>query len=186
MAWRFRKSFNFGPLKLNLSKSGVGTSIGVRGFRVGTDAKGRSYTATSIPGTGLYRRTYSSQGKAAGGDAAGMSGTATGRGNGTGLALGMLALAFMAGGLVVFMLMPRTVPPPVTPPAAVSAPVAPAVPIPQKRRRGHRPVGGSRPASAPTVPHRSTSPASHRPQTPPRPASDAPPPANQGGRCRDS
>jgi len=32
MAWRFRKSIKLGPLRLNLSKSGVGTSIGVRGF----------------------------------------------------------------------------------------------------------------------------------------------------------
>src|ERR1035437_9114110 len=106
MAWRFRKNIKLGPLRLNLSKSGVGTSIGVRGFRVGTDAKGRSYTAASIPGTGLYSRTYSSQGRAASGDAAGLPGAATASGNGTGLAVGMLALAFMAGGLVVFVLMP--------------------------------------------------------------------------------
>src|ERR1019366_4213820 len=38
--------------------------------------QGRSYTATSIPGTGLYSRTYSSQGKAAGGNAAPMPGAA--------------------------------------------------------------------------------------------------------------
>ena len=67
MAWRFHKSLKIGPIRLNLSKSGIGTSIGVRGFRVGTDAKGRSYTATSIPGTGIYERKYSSQGQAAGG-----------------------------------------------------------------------------------------------------------------------
>jgi hypothetical protein len=30
----------------------------VRGFRVGTDAKGRDYTAASIPGTGLYNRAH--------------------------------------------------------------------------------------------------------------------------------
>lgn len=66
MAWRFRKSSKLGPLRLNLSKSGIGTSIGVRGFRVGKDAKGRSYTATSIPGTGIYSREYASQGKTGG------------------------------------------------------------------------------------------------------------------------
>ena len=128
MAWRFRKSIKLGPLRFNLSKSGIGTSVGVRGFRVGTDAKGRSNTAASIPGTGIYSRTYSSQGGAAGGDAAGLPGAPAGKDSGIGLAVGMLALAFMAGGLVVFMLMPRTVPPPVTPPAAVSAPQAPAQP----------------------------------------------------------
>ena len=174
MAWRFRKSLKLGPLRFNLSKSGIGTSIGVRGFRVGTDAKGRSYTAASIPGTGLYNRTYSSQGKAAGGDAAELSGAPEEKASGKGLSVGMLILAFMAGGLVFSMLMPRTVPPPVTPPAVISAPQAPAQPIRAKRRRAH----GSKPASAPIVPHRSTSQASHRPQTPLHLASDAPPPAN--------
>jgi hypothetical protein len=151
MAWRFRKSIKLGPLRFNLSKSGIGTSIGVRGFRVGKDARGRSYTAASIPGTGLYSRTYSSQGKAAGGNAAGMPGAAPVPGaaqaqsSGSGLTVGMLILAFMAGGLVVFLLMPRTVSPPVTPPAAVSEPVAPAQPIPAKRRRAHKPKRSNAP-----------------------------------------
>ena len=60
MGWRFRRSLKLGPLKLNFSKSGVGYSVGVRGFRVGKDAKGRSYTAASIPGTGFYNRQYQS------------------------------------------------------------------------------------------------------------------------------
>jgi hypothetical protein len=34
MAWRFRKSLKFGPLKVDLFKS-----IGGRGFRVGQDTK---------------------------------------------------------------------------------------------------------------------------------------------------
>ena len=59
MGWGLRRSLKLGPLKLNFSKSGVGYSVGVRGFRVGKDAKGRSYTAASIPGMGLYSRTYS-------------------------------------------------------------------------------------------------------------------------------
>jgi len=98
MGWGFRRSVKLGPLKLNFSKSGVGYSVGARGFRVGKDAKGRSYTAASIPGTGLYSRKYSSQGKAAGGGTAAVSGVTPGRRNGAPLALGMLALAFMAGG----------------------------------------------------------------------------------------
>lgn len=174
MAWRFRKSLNFGPLKVNLSKSGVGYSIGGRGFRVGKDAKGRSYTAASIPGTGLYERKYSSQAKAASGSAAGVPGAAARQSSGMGLAVGMMAAAFVAGGLVVYMLMPKPTPPPVTQPAAVSAPVAPLPAIPAKRRRAR----GSGRAIAPAVRHRSASPASHTPQTPPHPASDAPPPAN--------
>jgi hypothetical protein len=58
MGWNFRRSLNLGPLRLNASKSGIGYSVGVRGFRVGKDAKGRKYTATSIPGAGIYRRDY--------------------------------------------------------------------------------------------------------------------------------
>lgn len=61
MGWGLRRSLKLGHLKLNFSKSGVGYSIGARGFRVGKDAKGRSYTAASIPGTGLYNRTYTSE-----------------------------------------------------------------------------------------------------------------------------
>jgi hypothetical protein len=41
----FRKSFKLGPLRLNLSKSGLGASIGVKGARVGVDAKGKGYVA---------------------------------------------------------------------------------------------------------------------------------------------
>jgi Protein of unknown function (DUF4236) len=58
MGWGYRKSFGFGPFRINLSKSGVGYSIGVRGFRIGQDAKGRRYRTMSIPHTGIYRRDY--------------------------------------------------------------------------------------------------------------------------------
>ena len=57
MGWNFRKSVGLGPFRVNVSKSGVGYSLGGRGFRVGTNAKGRRYTSFSIPGTGLsYRK----------------------------------------------------------------------------------------------------------------------------------
>lgn len=58
MGWSFRRSINFGPVRLNLSKSGVGYSIGGRGFRVGKDAKDRRYSQVSVPGTGIYNRSY--------------------------------------------------------------------------------------------------------------------------------
>ncbi|MGA2206072.1 MAG: DUF4236 domain-containing protein [Terracidiphilus sp.] len=60
MAWGFRRRLKFGPLKLNLSKSGAGYFVGARGFREGRDAKGRSYTAASTLETCFYNRTYSS------------------------------------------------------------------------------------------------------------------------------
>jgi len=57
--WRFRRSIRL-PLgaRINLSRSGVGASVGVRGFRVGRDARGHAYSQASIPGTGIYRRDY--------------------------------------------------------------------------------------------------------------------------------
>jgi hypothetical protein len=40
MGWYIRKAFRAGPLRLNLSKSGLGVSAGVKGFRVGTGPRG--------------------------------------------------------------------------------------------------------------------------------------------------
>src|SRR6266851_3560843 len=58
MAWTFRRSLNFGPFRINLSRKGAGFSVGGRGFRIGRDAVGRQYTQASIPTTGIYRRDY--------------------------------------------------------------------------------------------------------------------------------
>jgi hypothetical protein len=58
MAWNFRKSLRFGPLRINLSKSGVGYSFGLPGYRLGRSAKGQKYQSVNIPGTGIYRRDY--------------------------------------------------------------------------------------------------------------------------------
>ena len=59
MGWNWLKRFNFGPFRINLSRKGIGYSVGVKGFRMGQDAKGQNYTQTSIPGTGIYKRDYS-------------------------------------------------------------------------------------------------------------------------------
>ncbi len=53
MGWYFRRSLNLGPLRLNLSRRGVGWSVGGRGLRVGESADKRGYTRASIPGTGI-------------------------------------------------------------------------------------------------------------------------------------
>ena len=53
MGFRFRKSINFGPFRLNFSKSGVGYSVGGKGFRVTKKAGGGHRTTASIPGTGI-------------------------------------------------------------------------------------------------------------------------------------
>lgn len=54
MGFRFRKSFNLGlGFKVNLSKSGIGYSWGVPGFRITKTAKGKTRKNYSIPGTGI-------------------------------------------------------------------------------------------------------------------------------------
>ena len=40
MGFFFRKSFRIGPIRLNLSKSGLGASAGIKGLRVGASPKG--------------------------------------------------------------------------------------------------------------------------------------------------
>src|SRR5213596_2977151 len=60
MGWNWRKSLRFGPLRVNLTKSGVGYSVGLPGIRLGKDAKGRKYQSVNIPGSGIYRRDYAS------------------------------------------------------------------------------------------------------------------------------
>lgn len=57
MGWSFRRSVNVGPLRINLSRSGVGYSVGGRGFRTGVRAGGRRYSTLSIPGTGIRYQT---------------------------------------------------------------------------------------------------------------------------------
>ena len=53
MGFRFRKSVNFGPFRLNFSKSGVGYSVGGKGARLTKKAKGGFRATASAPGTGL-------------------------------------------------------------------------------------------------------------------------------------
>ena len=53
MGFRFRKSINFGPFRINFSKSGIGYSFGGKGFRVTKTATGKTRTTASIPGTGI-------------------------------------------------------------------------------------------------------------------------------------
>ena len=63
MGWNYRKSVNLGcGMRLNFSKSGVGISGGVKGFRVSKGPRGTRLYA-SIPGTGLYYTKNLSGGK---------------------------------------------------------------------------------------------------------------------------
>ena len=54
MGFRFRKSIPIGKhFRINLSKSGVGYSCGVKGARFTKTANGKNRTTLSVPGTGI-------------------------------------------------------------------------------------------------------------------------------------
>ena len=54
MGFRMRKSISLGGgVRLNLSKKGIGYSVGTKGFRVTKKASGGVRTTASIPGTGI-------------------------------------------------------------------------------------------------------------------------------------
>lgn len=53
MGMRYRKSLKFGPLRVNLSKSGVGYSVGNKFYRVTKKADGGMRTTATLPGTGI-------------------------------------------------------------------------------------------------------------------------------------
>jgi len=59
MAYGFRKSMKVGGMRVNFSKSGVGVSTGIKGLRVGVNAKGKSYVSAGRNGL-YYRKTIGS------------------------------------------------------------------------------------------------------------------------------
>jgi hypothetical protein len=54
MGFYIRKGFNFGPLRLNLSRSGLGASFGITGARIGIKPTGSTYV--HVGRAGLYYR----------------------------------------------------------------------------------------------------------------------------------
>lgn len=58
MGWFLRKSLSVGPFRFNLSGSGVGMSVGVKGFRVGSGPRG-NYVHLGRGGV-YYRHTFTS------------------------------------------------------------------------------------------------------------------------------
>ncbi len=57
MAWYLKKAFRFGPIRFNLSKSGIGVSGGIKGLRVGTGPRG-TYVHAGRGGI-YYRKSFS-------------------------------------------------------------------------------------------------------------------------------
>ncbi|MCW7487035.1 DUF4236 domain-containing protein, partial [Leptospira bandrabouensis] len=68
MGISFRKSIKAGPLRLNFSKSGLGVSTGIKGLRVGVNAKGRSYVGGGVAGFQYRQNLSSSKGRKKAGD----------------------------------------------------------------------------------------------------------------------
>jgi len=56
--FRKRRSLLGNLLNVNLSRSGIGLSVGVRGFRLGVSSSGRRYVSAGLPGTGIYYRHF--------------------------------------------------------------------------------------------------------------------------------
>ncbi|HEY3852913.1 MAG TPA: DUF4236 domain-containing protein [Verrucomicrobiae bacterium] len=66
MGFYYLKSVSLGAFRVNLSKSGVGYSVGGRGFRTGVSAGGKRYSTFSLPGTGVGYRTSNQSGSGSG------------------------------------------------------------------------------------------------------------------------
>ena len=61
MGLRLRKSINIGGFRINLSKSGIGCSYGVKGVRVTKKSNGGTRVSTYLPDTGIsYIKDYKS------------------------------------------------------------------------------------------------------------------------------
>lgn len=65
MGLRFHKKIKIAPgVDLNLSKSGMGMSVGPKGAKVSVNSKGDIYGNISIPGTGVsYREKLNKKNK---------------------------------------------------------------------------------------------------------------------------
>ena len=67
MGFRMRKSLQIVPgVRLNFSKTGIGYSVGVKGYRVTHRADGRVQRTASLPGTGLSHVTTSGSSRSTG------------------------------------------------------------------------------------------------------------------------
>jgi tetratricopeptide (TPR) repeat protein len=57
MTFRYRKSIRLGKgVRINLSKTGIGLSAGIPGFRYSVHSSGRTTRSVGVPGTGMYFR----------------------------------------------------------------------------------------------------------------------------------
>lgn len=62
MPFRFQRRIRVAPgVRLNISKSGIGGSVGRTGLRLGIDSNRRRYFSIGLPGTGLSYRAFLGQ-----------------------------------------------------------------------------------------------------------------------------
>lgn len=101
MGFNFRKSFKAGPFRINLSKSGIGYSVGGKGFRLTKKAGGGFRTTSSIPGTGIRYtrdigggRNHNSSNNSSQAD-----GTGQGCNRGCGCAVGLVLIVLILGAI---------------------------------------------------------------------------------------
>jgi len=67
MSIRFRKSIKVAPgVRMSVSKTGVGASVGTRGARYSVHSSGRRTTSLGIPGTGVSSVSTSGGGGSSG------------------------------------------------------------------------------------------------------------------------
>jgi hypothetical protein len=101
MGFRFRKSIKLAPgIRLNLSKSGISTSIGPRGATVNVGSKRGPRVTVGVPGTGL---SYSQRIDASPDQA--HAGPVAAGGQGSGRGVFIVALVLVAIGFGVYALM---------------------------------------------------------------------------------
>ena len=77
MGFYLRKSFRAGPIRFNLSKRGIGASVGVTGARLGMSSEGRAYVHGGRGGL-YYRKSLGTGGARSGNRGAGAAGPAPG------------------------------------------------------------------------------------------------------------
>lgn len=95
MGFRFRKSLNLGPLRINFSKSGIGYSVGNKFARVTKKANGGVRTTSTIPGTGFsHVKDYSAK-----------QVHDTNRSSSAKTSLGMIPTLGIVGGLVLILIL---------------------------------------------------------------------------------
>jgi hypothetical protein len=123
MGLRFRRTVKLFPgVRLNLSRSGVSTTVGVRGASVTVGKKG-TYANVGVPGSGVSYRT-----RIDGETETGEQRLPEGGRKRSPFPL-ILVLALAGGGVLAFQTLTSSTPKPAAPVAAAPVAAAPAVPV---------------------------------------------------------